>query len=512
MPGSITAPPQETWVITANDKRQTYSCTPMEINSRYPAYLLPEGAVRILTLLLLDHARHRIIDYWNDVDNPGENIQSLRKTKPKFEASFHSIEGLAWEMWIRILSFVVGINAETPWKSVKGIAAQGLYWRNPNLLRSPTHPLSFSVPITAIPPKYLVEAVLRGDFRMVAYYANNNPERLLEKDSGIGFLRGQFRGSALQAALTCCDFAPNQNSQGMVEMMVEQLERLYPTDWHNKFTAQTLELYKSSLRFYIEYQNEKINALQMTKAEGIPINENALSDAISERDYYFNALISNNLELVFNAHLTAQSAYKFDFNPTIDAIINASVADRKMVLQNPDRDDTADSASCKALRRTLAQCREAFAAFAGREKCMNPNHLLGLHEQYDLVYKNTSDQQCLIRILFCQHLITTAQQTTLPAIDIQILQSGLESTVRDGQKVVRSFTASFPGVFDPTDRYVLLGQRPRCGAGSPYMLAQGSYELLKDLWEERAKKCHELCRRATAAAHNPDAAAFLHRS
>src|SRR3989338_5656799 len=149
-------------------------------------------------------------------------------------------------------------------------------------------------------PSVLVKAVLRGDKWVTQFILFVNPDLLKEINSSTDFSGREFNGTALQAAIACGDFAPNENSTGLFELIVEKLKEQYPDHWHQLFHDQTLELYTKSLRVYAKKQSEKIHDLYERIGNGKKIDLKVIKAEEKRLEAYDRALHSNDLTTIIN--------------------------------------------------------------------------------------------------------------------------------------------------------------------------------------------------------------------
>ena len=303
--------------------------------------------------------------------------------------------------WINILNIALGFGPSRSLQTLRQAATAHLLSSNKlNLLR----PAGASLfPVIPIHINQLIEAILHGDEKMVRDIINAAPELLLKKGTGIDLQGRPFTGTPLQAAIAVDDIAPNANSTGTVEIILEHLKRLDPKNYQNTFEQQAGELYKKSLRVYVDMQEKEIARLRKLGGE-LPDNDpqqtginEKIRQAQANLHVYAEALRSNDLNILFETHNKAQADNAFDFQPYVDAITNATQAelDDVMALINaktPEETAAAiartgvasaqtDEARTKpfdqlTLVQKLNRFREKFVAHTQKEIIFNSQHIL----------------------------------------------------------------------------------------------------------------------------------------
>lgn len=348
-------------------------------------------------------------------------------------------KGMVFNTWALITSFAIGDNSADIFSPLNTVANYALCLKGRSIIAIIDR-LFFHPDKVSFHPDILVQAVLHGDETMVRHILKMNPD-LSQIGTGIDFSARRFTGTALQAAVASTDFAPNKNSTGLCELIVEQLKRQNPDHWHQLFHDQTLELYIKSLRYYAKKQADKICVLIEKKDKGETIDEAALATAIQRQDTYLLAIRSNDLTKIINAHTTtdpntpdAQKDHAFEVDQAlIDAIANATDAEIQAILDNPAIDSR--------LSNLLKQFRAEFTKLSHEEIIFNPQHLLRMFVTCDALntHFSATDPNQKKRILFWCHLVGFAQRY-LPANVAQIFSNpGLHYVVDDAAKNQRSF-------------------------------------------------------------------------
>jgi hypothetical protein len=276
-----------------------------------------------------------------------------------------------------------------------------------------------------------VQAVLHGDETMVRHILKTHPD-LTQIGTGIDFSGRQFTGTAFQAAIAATDFAPNKNSTGLGELIVEQLKHQHPYQRRQILHDQPLELYVKSLRYYAEKQADKIRVLTEKQAAGEVIDETALEAEKQRHQAYGDAIHSKDLATIINIHTDAQVDHAFQVNPAlIDAIANATIAQIHAIFDN----HTIES----PLSNLLKQFRADFTKLSHEEIIFNPQHLVkifaGSAEFTPPIATNEYWTQCE---LYSSHLVGFMQRY-LPINTAKIFANpGLDKT-------------GFPSSFFPLD-------------------------------------------------------------
>lgn len=301
-------------------------------------------------------------------------------------------------------------------------------------------------------PDFLIEAVLHGDEKVVQTILRMNPD-LSQMGTGMDFSGRPFTGTALQAAIACTDFAANENSTGLCELIVEALKRQHPDHCHQIFESQALALYTKSLRFYAEKQADKIRALTAKKEAGEMMDEAVIETAKARHQAYLAALDSKDLTIIINAHTAedentpdAQKDHALEVDPAlIDAVANATDDEIQAVLNDPTINST--------LSNLLKQFKADVTKLSHEEIIFNPQHLIKIFALYNTFCNRfaAADENWMTRNFFWDHLAEFAM-CYLPADTAQIFANpGLYATVENKAKNQRSFDFKYGGgsIFPP---------------------------------------------------------------
>lgn len=346
---------------------------------------------------------------------------------------------LVFDVWALITSFAIGDNNPDIFLPLNTVGNHALCLKDRPITRG-FFPIVFH-------PDVLVQAVMHGDETMVRYILNKtNPNLITDVGEGIDFSGRQFSSyTALQAAIARQDFAPNKNSTGLCELLVEALKHQRPDDWYQIAYDQILALYTENLRFYAKKQADIIHDLYRRDADtGIIKAEEKHLEA------YERALHSKDLKTIINAHTNAQKDDVISVDQAlIDAVENATDEEIQAVLDNPDIDSP--------LSTLIEQFREEVDIICQSEIISNPQHLLKLLTLYDAFCTRVmnADPNCQKRELFWCHLVGYMQRY-LPAGDAQIFANpGLfDSRFENADRNARSFdfkqggSSIFPLSFD----------------------------------------------------------------
>ena len=368
-------------------------------------------------------------------------------------------KGFVFDAWALITSFAIGDNNSDIFLSLNTVANHALCLKDGPITRG-IFPIVFH-------PDALVQAVLHGDETMVRNILKTNPD-LLQPGNGIDFSGRQFQFSededkntaltAIQAAIAAADFAPNKNSTGLCELLFEALKRQHTDRCYQIFHDQALALYTKSLRFYARKQADKIRDLEARQDAGEAIDDAVIQAAIQRHRTYLEALHSNDLAGIINAHtnpdpdptkpgtLDAQKDHVISVNPAlIDAIAAASNAEIQAIIDNPMIDSP--------LNNLLREFRAEFIKLSHEEIIFNPQHLINIFALYNTFYTRVAaaDQNGMKRNFFWDHLVEFAM-CDLPAAKAQIFANpGLYDTVENGAKNLRVFDYKYGGgcIFPP---------------------------------------------------------------
>jgi hypothetical protein len=198
-------------------------------------------------------------------------------------------------------------------------------------------------------PFVVVDAVMRGQEDVVMNILRANPFYLLQSATVKNSVGVEYTVTPLQAAIITNDIP-------MIEKMLEHFASMDNSDVIMQ--GQFLQIYKESLRVYYENEAAKVAYLTALKATGTSIDELALTSTAEHCDLYLTALRNGNLIDIFNAHTLAQKNQVFDFQPYIDAVINASETelDEVMALINA----TAPEATIAAIARGVSHTQIGF--------------------------------------------------------------------------------------------------------------------------------------------------------
>ncbi len=337
-------------------------------------------------------------------------------------------KGLVFDVWALITSFAIGDNNRDIFSPLDTVGNYALCLKDRPITRRPiTHgifPIVFH-------PDVLVQAVLHGDETMVRHILKANPD-LTQVGEGMDFSGREFtreKGTALtaiQAAIACGDFAPNQNSTGLCELLIEALKQQRPNDWQQITHDQTLALYTQSLRFYAKKQSEKICTLYERVGNGEKIDTTVIRAAEKRLEAYDRALHSKDLAAIIHAHthpnpdLTqdgTSDAQKDHVIPADQVLIDAIAAATDDEIQAVLNDPTIDS----PLSNLIKQYRKEVDTICQSEIIANPQHLLRLFVRYDAFYTRVmnADPNYKQRELFWCHLVGYVQRY-LPACGAQI--------------------------------------------------------------------------------------------
>ncbi len=300
--------------------------------------------------------------------------------------------------------------------------------------------------------KRLVEYVLHGNEALVKQLLVNLPAKVFElKNNAIDLSGRQFTSvTPIQAAICANDFAPNENSTGIFELLVIKLKEQHPEDWPKKLHDQTLEIYKKSLSVYLKKQDAKINMLENKQRAGEAVNSAMLTTEKERHQAYQDAWNSNDLNTIINAHTNpdldptkapdAQKDHAIEVKQElIDAIANASNDAIQAVLNDPTIDTT--------LSNLIKAFREEVDTICRSEIINNPQHLIKLFELYNNFYDRVgnTDPHWKKRELFWCHLVGYVQRY-LSASDAQIFANpGLFAMVEQRKINQRSFNFKFDG-------------------------------------------------------------------
>lgn len=369
-------------------------------------------------------------------------------------------KGFVFHVWALITSFNIGDNNPDIFLPLNTVGNYALCLKDRPITRG-IFPIIFH-------PDVLVQAVLHGDETMVRNILRTNPD-LLQIGEGVNFSGREFNQAkssaltALQAAIASQDFAPNKNSTGLCELLINALKRQHPDRWQQIAHDQTLELYTKSLRFYAEKQENKIRDLVARKDAGEAIDDAAIQAAIQRHRSYLEALSSNDLTAIINAHtnldpdptdastLDAQKDHVIQVDQAlIDAIEAATDAEIQAVLDDP----TIDS----PLSNLIKQFRKEVDSICQSEIIFNSQHLLKLFTLYDAFYTRVmnADPDWKKRELFWCHLVGHVQRY-LPACDAQIFANpGLYDVVEEAAKNTRSFDFKYSSGSISNNRLSLL--------------------------------------------------------
>lgn len=395
------------------------------------SFQIGEGVLAILTQFLLDYANRRNeFKKTRDILNPGKFAKS----------------GLSTIAWINILNIALGFpDNSLPVLRQVAVAHLG----QSNLLRPAKSSL---FPVIPIHPNQLIEAILHGDEKMVCDILNAAPKLLLKTGTATDYHGRTFTGTPLQAAIAVDDIAPNANSTGTVEIILEQLKQLDPNNYRNSFEQQAGELYKKNLRVYVSMQEKEIarlcklgKELPSSDPEKTKINDN-IKKAQANLHAYAEALYSNDLNTLFETHKKAQADNAFDFQPYVDAITNATQAelDDVMALINAKTPEETAAAIARTgvaamqtneareklfdqltLAQKLNRFREKFVAQSEKEIIFNPNHILSGLKANEAVWDTLShaqDQQYHKRTVIFSQLVGWAQRNAAEPIRQDIRQ------------------------------------------------------------------------------------------
>ena len=362
----------------------------------------------------------------------------------------------------------------------------------------------FQKPISAEKLDYHILQILQGCESKVRKWLATNPN-LLEKGSAKDFSGREFTSKneralkPIQAAIVAGDFAPNENSTGIFELLVEELKHQHPDNWRQILHEQTLEIYTESLEVYVKKQKEKISALEKRHLAGELNDDAVITKAKNCLEAYNTALKNDDLEKIITAHTNpdtsnapdAQKEHAIEVKQElIDAIANASNDAIQAVLDDPTIDTT--------LSNLIKAFRKEVDTICQSEIINNPQHLIKLFELYNNFYDRVgnTDPDWKKRELFWCHLVGY-EQRYLSASDAQIFANpGLFAIVEQGEINQRSFNFKFGGrsIFPLAfDSHSGLGYKfagdGRWGraAGSALGGAWGSGEALQNLCQAKTE-------------------------
>ena len=310
----------------------------------------------------------------------------------------------------------------------------------------------FQPTLSAQKLNYSILQILQGCESKVRKWLATNPN-LLEKGSATDFSGREFTSkneralTPIQAAIVARDFAPNENSTGIFELLVEKLKHQHRDNWRQILHEQTLEIYTESLKVYVKKQEEKIRTLEMKQRTG-EVKEEFVMVARARCQAYLDALDSGDLDTILTAHTNpdtsnapdAQKDHAIEVKQElIDAIANASNDAIQVVLDDPTIDTT--------LSNLIKAFREEVDTICRSEIINNPQHLIKLFELYNNLYdrvRNT-DPDWKKRELFWCHLVGYVQRY-LSASDAQIFANpSLFSIVKPDEINQRSFNFKYGG-------------------------------------------------------------------
>ena len=248
-------------------------------------------------------------------------------------------------------------------------------------------------------PFVIVDAAMRGQEEIVLNILNANSSYLLKTATVKNSVDVEHELTVFQAALACGD-------DEMCEKISANFKKITtdssgnPVDGVTEMKTQCKKIYKESLRSYF-YKQEAI------KTSGRAIDE-------TRYDIYLNALRSDDVIEIFNAHLLAQSDNAFDFGPYTDAIELAPVAEIDALhaiisAGTPEELDAAIQNTSTAFTQTIERRAIHFGELNLFEKmnryreklrlCMqdeiifNPNHIMSIlrinKEKYHVMNRTT---------------------------------------------------------------------------------------------------------------------------
>ena len=374
------------------------------------SFQIDESVLTLLTQFLLDYTREHILV---KAALPKETDDTRRAIESKIAPIHRKFKHTDFTpiIWINILNIALEFGPSNSLRNLQQVAAANLSSRNQCLLLQPATSSLF--PVIPIHINQLIEAILHGDEKMVRDLLKVAPKLLLKKGTAIDLQGRPFTGTPLQAAIAVDDIAPNTNSTGTVEIILEKLKQFDSEQYHAIFEEQARELYEKSLRVYISMQEKEI--ARLCKIGGELLTNDPQQTGINEKirqaqanlQAYADAIRSNDLNTLFKTHLQAQADNAFDFQLYVDAILNAPQAefDDVMALINAKTEEKTktviartgvgprESDDCRnkpfnqlTLVQKLNRFREKLTEHMQREIIFNPQHILTVLKANEAVW------------------------------------------------------------------------------------------------------------------------------
>lgn len=278
--------------------------------------------------------------------------------------------GMVPDVWENILTFSFGEQQESLSRYIVAIRK----------------PIFF--PQITTNPSDIVDAAIRGEEDVVLNILKADPSYLLKTAKIKNSVGVDFKVTPLQAAIIATDVQ-------LIEKMEVHFARLPNGDV--EMQEQIFQIYKKSLRVYLDKQEEKITRMTELKKSGTAINEAELTEAQTRRDAYLTAVRNTDINVIFKAHNQAQEHNTFDFDPYVNAILSAPDAELDAVMElinattpeetatvisrylvAPKESDVARAKSFDELTlvEKLNRFREEFVKHTQQEIIFNPNHIL----------------------------------------------------------------------------------------------------------------------------------------
>jgi hypothetical protein len=270
---------------------------------------------------------------------------------------------------------------------------------------------------------FVVDAVMRGQEDIVMNALHDDPTYILRAGAAKNSVCVEYTVKPLQAAIMA-------NDPQMAHKIAKYFGQI--RNGNVVMEQQITQIYRVSLRRYCDKQEAEVRRLTALQAEGTVIDVVALLTAQKRCEAYLQALTSDNILEIFNAHNAAQEHNAFDFQLYADVIVNANTLEETAALDDlialikaiTPEETAAIVARCGvAARQTtearsksfddltliekLNHMREKLIEHMRAEIIFNPYHTLGaltVNERVRNMLRHTRDQDYKKRDVICVNL------------------------------------------------------------------------------------------------------------
>ncbi len=205
--------------------------------------------------------------------------------------------GTTPDVWSNIVGFLPGFESSVG-RYALSVLKPAFFSRNPFMMDSAE----------------VVDAVMRGQEDIVMNALNDAPSHVLTSIAVKNSVGVEYTVTPLQAAIMA-------NDAQMAQRIAEYFAHI--PSGNVIMEEQIIQIYKASLRMYYDKQTAEVERLSALQASGTAVDVTALTTAKKSNDVYEAALRSDNILDIFDAHNQTQEDNAFDFQPYVNAIINA---------------------------------------------------------------------------------------------------------------------------------------------------------------------------------------------